>query len=98
MLVKRLQEHDFNVAVGVIYGVASFRSWFESTCNPKTRHHTNPRRILPPFEGEHLEHAWTSRPTPMSPKDKPIWFRYGWLEILQFIHMYSHYDLVDRRW
>ena len=30
------------------------------------------QRLLPPFEGEHLERARTSWPTPISPKGKPL--------------------------
>jgi hypothetical protein len=39
-----------------------------------------PWRILHHVEGEYLEHAWTSRPTPVSPKRKLLGFSHSWLE------------------
>lgn len=41
-----------------------------------------PRRILPPFECEHLERART----PISPKAKPLAFPHDWLKISQIPH------------
>lgn len=32
----------------------------------------DPRRILPPVKGEHLERAWTSQPAPVTFKGKPL--------------------------
>ena len=31
----------------------------------------DPQRLLPPFGGEHLEQAWTSRLAPISPRASP---------------------------
>ena len=53
---KRKKENS-NVATSMIYVIASISSWSESICNPKTdiSRIEGPQRLLPPFEGEHLE-------------------------------------------
>ena len=49
-------------------------SWSKIMCNPKTCtvNIRGSQSILPPFQGEHLEHAQTSWPSSISPKDKPL--------------------------
>ena len=44
-------------------GVALFSSWSKSIRNPKMSimRSKGPCRLVPPFESEHLEWAWTSR-------------------------------------
>ena len=42
-----------------------------------------PRRLLPPFEGEHLEWTQTSQPTPISPRASP-WVQAYLVENIQF--------------
>jgi hypothetical protein len=54
------------------------------------------QQLLVPFEGEHLEQVWTSRPTPISPKGKP-----RLIEDIWFTHIPPsprRYDRVDRKW
>jgi hypothetical protein len=57
------------LATGMNYGVASFPSCAMTICNfeMNTTRIADPGRLLRPFEGEHLEHAQTSQPAPISP-------------------------------
>ena len=50
----RKKKEIFDVATGMIYGVASFSSWSKSICDSKTNimRIRGPRRQMPPFEGE----------------------------------------------
>jgi hypothetical protein len=57
----------------------------------------SPWRILPPFEGEHLERAERSWLAPISPTSKRLGSHMGWLE-KSSIPKYPHYDWVDHMW
>ena len=54
---KERKKDDYDVATSMNYVIASFSSWSESICNPKMGilRIEGPQRLLPPFEGEHLE-------------------------------------------
>ena len=69
------KEDDSDVAIGVNYGGTPFSSWSKFICNPEMGiiRIRGLRRPLPPYEGEDLEHAWTSWPAPIFPKGKPLW-------------------------
>ena len=58
-----VKKYDSNVATGVNYGVAS--CLILCVISKRTsRELEEPKRILPLFKDEHLERAWTSRPSP----------------------------------
>ena len=61
---------------------------------PELQELEDPQRLLPPFEGEHLEWTWTSGPVPIYlPQGQapwvPTWFVEG---------IYPLYDWVDQGW
>lgn len=57
MVVQRKNKDDFDVAIGMSYGVVSFLSWYEYIRNSDmgiTKIRGAPTTIRP-FKGEHLE-------------------------------------------
>ena len=56
------------------YSVASFLSWLSlyRILIRTLQGLEGPRRFFPLFKDEHHDHAWTSQPTPISPKSKPL--------------------------
>jgi hypothetical protein len=73
--VKEKEKDDSDVVID-IHGVASsFPRSSTSICKTEmgiTGILKGPKRILPPFKGEHLERVLTSRITPISPKAKLV--------------------------
>ena len=65
--IERTKDNS-DVATGVNHGVASFLSWSKYVILRQTFENlVGPKRLLPPFEGEHLELAQTSWLAPISP-------------------------------
>lgn len=75
MLVwKERKTDDSDVAFDMTYGVdASSLSWFKSVIPKEVLKNLDcAQRLLPFFEGEHLEQAHTSQPAPISsPRASP---------------------------
>jgi hypothetical protein len=82
---------ESEVPTGENYGVASSLSWSQPIWNLGMDITRITQRLLPPFEGEHLERARTSQPAPITPKDKPLDFHMVGIWI-------PHYNWVDHRW
>lgn len=74
---ERMKEDSDDIVIGMNYGVASFIGWSKFIYNSKmgiTRIRGS-RRLLPPFEGVHLEQMQTRWPIPIElPKGKPLGF------------------------
>lgn len=56
LFVNNRGRDDTDVATGLNLGVDSSWCWSKNMCNPK-RASREPRRVLPPFNGAHLESA-----------------------------------------
>jgi hypothetical protein len=98
--VKQKEEDDSDVVIDIHGVAASFPSSSTSTCKTEmgiTGILKGPKRILPPFKGEHLERVLTSHTTPVSPKAKPVDPPHGWL-MISSSHEDLHYDQVDHTW
>ena len=53
--IQIIERDDSNVAININYGGASSSSWSNSIPKWASQELEGPRRLLPPFKGEHLE-------------------------------------------
>ena len=80
------EKNDSVVATSVNYGLASSSSSSKSMAIPnrasrKLEAPPPPKRLLPPFKGEHLEWAQINQPAPNSPHGQAPKFPHSWLKI-----------------